>query len=187
MKSFSQQLLSLYYSPCYWPPVLLPSRVLEYFPQAEISQRSMTVTVSWISREPMQSVLSNLLASLLLIQVLTGWCDHSAQNCHEPDSVSGSHCCAAHQAGRSAQCSLKQICGSQSDRCHERHCQGVCTYIPAPNAYVNATPSAFDFVSSAVVAVGTQLSPRCDFERACVSVQSRPPLRLHLWHQVILI
>ena len=51
---------------------------------------------------------------------------------------------------------------------------------------MDAPPSAFDFVPVDVTITGGQLLTRLDLERVFVSVQSGPPLRLHLLHQVIL-
>ena len=135
----------------------------------------------------MRSVLTNLLAGLLLVQAFTGWCDRSSHDCRQPCHAGENHCSDVYDCGHLTQHSLRHCGQSPSDRDNERPCHGVCTYIPTSKVHVDSLQLGFDFVAGDIAMTGRQLLTRSDLERAGVSVESEPPLRLHLWHQVLLI
>ena len=127
----------------------------------------------------MHAVLSKLMASLLLVQSLSGWC------CHRPGSanlalpmsqvIAGCpHCCQP----RPAQPPAFPV------KCQE--CFGVCTYVPPQKAQFDSPQLVVPAnIVPAVVAADLSLASR-NTQLGGPS-ELEPPLRLHLMHQILLV
>jgi hypothetical protein len=130
------------------------------------------------------------MAILVLAQAVSGWC------CHRP-----CHCLAGEVAEFSAD--AFDVCG-HSECCHDEHeslilnasshcqcheCQGFCTYVPGAKLQI-ARPHTtvwLDAVATNDAAAQTQLVATQSSQISAASVHLRPPLRLHLLHQSLLI
>ena len=127
----------------------------------------------------MHAVLSKLMASLLLVQALTGWC------CHRPGGANlavptthvvacCSHCCQPRPAQRPV---LPVKC---------QQCSGVCTYVPTQKMQIDGPQLIVPVdVVPALAAVDFSLASR--FTRLRGPSDLEPPLRLHLLHQILLV
>lgn len=136
----------------------------------------------------MQAVLSNLMASLLLIQAVTGWCWHAPNDCAN---------CAHSTVHRVARtCSCRDQCkpcehseGSPAPGGSKGKCHGFCTYVAAQETRIDMSQATVSFNMAAIVLteLDRQLTSAIAWERACHLAVSEPPLRLHLLHQLLLI
>lgn len=136
----------------------------------------------------MQAVISNLLAGLLLIQALTGWCDRSLYVCE-------SGCAEVADSGLADNCCKHDVCPvgedrSPADSCPSKgECHGICTYVPSQETRIDTSqvvlPVAFMAVIPATADAETVSSLSLD--SLWHSAISEPPVRLHLLHQIILI
>jgi hypothetical protein len=135
-----------------------------------------------------QALMSLLMAGLLLIQAITGWCcvPLRAMTVEKCSSVSASipPVCCCHQ---------RQLPAGQSDeqpapRDGKTTCHGFCIYVPHENfsdaAHGALIVSFFAIIPASVDApVVTTLAQDCCWKLAV----DEPPLRLHLLHQVLVI
>src|SRR6476659_8496420 len=94
----------------------------------------MIVMMDLVVRGPMQATLTNLLAVLLLVQALTGWCDSCCHDNPHSDSVCGKSGCTIRDEGDSHFCNQ-----SHSEHCNDKHCQGICTYVPGTKTHIGAS------------------------------------------------
>jgi hypothetical protein len=133
----------------------------------------------------MRGTVSSLLAVLLLTQAVSGWCWQKPRDCGH---------CAAPTAEVSQTC-CGGPCGHDAEQekpvapCeHKRECHGFCTYLVPDQTQVDspdvATP--FDF-ADAHAALANMLSAGAMRWRLDGPPDAKPPLRLHLFHQVLLI
>ncbi len=127
------------------------------------------------------TVLPHLLASLLLIQSMTGWCWRCPHDtCPKVLSqAAGQITCHCHEHSKSEKPKTPDNC--------PRECQGFCVY--ASTSDTNVELPHFDpTVDSAVIApLLGGFSTHVSWELVSNSVDSRPPLRLHLLNQSLLI
>jgi hypothetical protein len=137
----------------------------------------------------MQAVFSNLMAGLLLIQALTGWCDRSPHACASrcPDAtdlVQAEDGCCRHDA-----CPVGED-RSPADSCPSKgECHGICTYVPSQETRIDTSqvvlPDSFMAVMSATL--DAEIASSLLLDALWHSAISEPPIRLHLLHQIILI
>jgi|GEM_PF-4049109 len=136
----------------------------------------------------MRAVSSILMAGLLLIQAVSGWCWHSARDyarlgtSASPKAWSVSCCdgdCEGTQDGEPSQ-----------DPCKCRlECSGICTFVPPEKTQIDAPLLAVGFDHLAVspaLADSLALSTRWT-QVVFGASKTEPPLRLYLLHQSILI
>ena len=127
----------------------------------------------------MQAIFTHLTASLLLVQVLTGWCWRCAAE--GPDCTShaqaASHCCCDPKPEES-QPEVPADC--------PRECQGVCVYLAPSNVHITLLDCTLAFGVIGTDLPYSQLSVLLR-ERASDISPPRTPLRLHLLHQLLLI
>jgi hypothetical protein len=131
----------------------------------------------------MQAELSNFMALVLLVQA-TGWCCH--RSC---DSLHSPHCEDLQTAGiagcghRDSMTDTNQPPASPG-KCPE--CFGCCTYVQPEKTQLDNVELGIPFDLSAV-ALEIRMVLACRWQLGADALQSRPPLRLHLLHQFLLI
>lgn len=134
----------------------------------------------------MHAILSHLLASILLVQALFGWCGrppYKEVNCDtSAGTFSTKSCC--NQCGTNAQ--GEHPVGPC--KC-EFECQGVCTYVRPEKTLVDSSQWSLLalFLEVDPALAGSHSAFGSIGVRACHPLDSKPPLRLHLVHQVLLI
>jgi hypothetical protein len=137
----------------------------------------------------MRAVVNNLMASLLLIQVSTGWCWHGADgcaDCHDPTVQR----VAATIGCEDDHCKSYEHRDESPDPCRdESECHGVCTYVPSHETRLDMAQLAvsFDIMPFALIVADHGILSGTTWERASHFDFSEPPLRLHLLHQLLLI
>lgn len=130
----------------------------------------------------MRALLSSLVATSLLIHAAIGCCWHHAHT----DS-----CCEPTQFEQATDCDGDHSCDKHDGHSHgpcKDHCQGTCHYLPVQKAQIDTqvSQSPLDFaaivphVSSVKLVV--QHHAECTHESA-----AGPPVRLHLFQQLLLI
>jgi hypothetical protein len=136
----------------------------------------------------MQAVFSNLLAGLLLIQALTGWCDRSPHTCVScgpvaADLVQTDDCCR-HDA-----CPVGET-ESPIDSCPSKsECHGICIYMPSQETRLDTTQVALpvSFMAAMPATADAEIVASLSLDTLSHSAIAEPPVRLHLLHQIILI
>ena len=136
----------------------------------------------------MQAVFSNLLAGLLLIQALTGWCDRSPHACAScrpvtADLVQIDDCCR-HDA-----CPVGET-GSPTDSCPSKtECHDICIYVPSQEMRIDTTQVALpvSFMAAMSATADAEIVASLSLDTLWHYAISEPPVRLHLLHQIILI
>jgi hypothetical protein len=135
----------------------------------------------------MHTFLSGLVALALLVHAVCGCCLHHAHANSPCDhgialEIAGSECCE--HTGAPAEGNLPQ---SPCDG--ERGCHGVCNYLPTPKTQFDRSHelAAIDFATTLPQYVDAQLFALCSVGAVCEPHSFEPPLRLHLWHQHLLI
>jgi hypothetical protein len=131
----------------------------------------------------MQSVISSLVAGLLLLQATTGWC------CHRPCAES-----RAEGAAQPSNCCCKRPCEDAPSHEPTRPCQcdeclGCCTFVP-PDKASSATMHvdiALEYVPSVSAIFTLNLSQPASGFGVSDSPPPRRSLRLHLLHQILVI
>jgi|SRR3989304_6324602 len=138
----------------------------------------------------MQTAVTNLLASMLLIQALTGWCCQyrcAAGLGHNPAAEASPKSACCDRCGRESRSAQDSTESATPCRCPE--CLGFCTYLPPDKTPLDDSPLE---PRSEALAVAPELAHNhvaCGFgwPLAAESVPPEPPLRLHLMHQILLI
>jgi len=136
----------------------------------------------------MQAVFSSLLAGLLLIQALTGWCDRSPLNC--ASSNADAACSIEETACCQHDCCPAGETDSPADPCSgSGECHGICIYVSSPETRIDTTQIALpiDFMAILPASVDFHVVSALALDSVWHSAISEPPLRLHLLHQIILI
>jgi hypothetical protein len=136
----------------------------------------------------MQALVSNLTASLLLTQALTGWCWQCPCDCaplarSTADEVATDDCCE--RDGRSFP---DRQPPAGSGKC-QLECRGFCIYLPVEKAQIDGPQLAvpLDFAAITSASEASQLAAGLCWDHTRKRVESEPPLRLHLLHQIIQI
>jgi hypothetical protein len=136
----------------------------------------------------MQAVFSNLLAGLLLIQALTGWCDRSPLNCASSNadassSIEDTACCQHDSCPAADTDSPADPCSGNGE------CHGICIYVSSPETRIDTTQMTLpiDFAAIVPASVDCHVVSSLALDSLWRSAISEPPLRLHLLHQIILI
>lgn len=131
----------------------------------------------------MRALFSSLVATSLLIHAAIGCCWHHAH-------VDG--CCEDVQFEQAADVDVGHSCDQHDGHSHgpcKDHCQGTCHYLPVQKTQVDTqmAHSPFDFFTAVVhrvcdVQLVVQHHAECTHESA-----AGPPVRLHLFQQLLLI
>ena len=135
----------------------------------------------------MQAALSNLMAALLLVQALTGWC------CFQPCARLGSEMVQvteSHQPPCCDDCDVENRPGPKPIApCRCQVCLGFCTYVPTDKAQVDCPELVvpFDSLAFAPVLADSHLSGNYLGSVANGRPVAELPLRLHLMHQILLV
>lgn len=132
----------------------------------------------------MREIVSSLMAGLLFIQAVSGWCwqrPRACGLCSVPVAQVLRSCCE-HDC-QDAQKEPQAPCD------HKLKCHGTCTYVSSEKVdFDGADPlPSLDFVavhSATTVALSTDA---VRWEIGHSSLYSKLPLPLHLYHQVLLI
>ena len=133
----------------------------------------------------MRTVFASLLSVLLVVHAAVGccwYCAHpeSCQSCRQTTDSHCSGCCHRHDG--------PQHKGSHGPCKSRSGCQGLCTYLPAQKVQIGRllvqAPMDFAVIDSAV-----SHSPALAELSINVARQRlfEPPVRLHLFHQILLI
>jgi len=139
----------------------------------------------------MRSFLANLAAAALLFHAFAGCCGQGLKSCAD--------CCHLVQSGNRAEargCSHDHDADDDHSAPHpsppckcQLECHSVCIALPPQKTVLDA---AHDFTTFELAVINPSLPAgqaptSADWERARVSVESGPPMRLHLLHQSLLI
>jgi hypothetical protein len=133
----------------------------------------------------MRIFFSSLVAASLLIHAVLGCCWHHAQD------LSGCGDTVAEQAVDAGCCHHDhgdQDHGQPSHAPCKGHCQGLCTYLPVQKTQLDHQQlhAALDFAIIAPATGDAQIAAGFCLARAHETA-AQPPLRLHLFHQILLI
>ncbi len=135
----------------------------------------------------MHAVLSHSMAALLFIHALLGCCWHhahrSAPSESTPAQTSKPVACCHHQDEGESEQQPQAPCDGRLE------CQGICTYLPPQKTQIDFAQVLLPFDHVAVLpAAGSDcLAPTASWEFNCGPLDLKPPLRLHLLHQILLI
>jgi len=136
----------------------------------------------------MRAFSSMLMAGLLCIQAVSGWCWHDARDCTgfeatiAPMVWTGS-CC-------DGDCHGSRDGGPSQDPCKGRlECSGICTFVPPEKTQIDAPLLTVGFDQLAVSpALADSLTVATRWTQVVFGTsKTEPPLRLYLLHQSILI
>ncbi len=131
----------------------------------------------------MHAFISNAMAAWLVILAVSGWCHSTSDGVSDSSKPNVVACCkhCDHQTGKENQ--------PAAPRQPRTDCHGVCIYLPVQESQVDSTPVLlpFDFAAIIPSLEGSQVAAALSWERSCDPMQSEPPLRLHLLHQIMLI
>lgn len=137
----------------------------------------------------MRIIFASLVAASLLIHAVIGCCWHHAQDeascCNEvaAEQAVDAGCCHHDHGDRSS-----QEHGQPSHAPCKSHCQGLCTYLPVQKSQLDhqQLQAALDFAIIAPATGDAQMAAGFCFARAH-ETSAEPPLRLHLFYQILLI
>ena len=137
------------------------------------------------SGEPMREIVSSLMAVLLFIQAASGWCWQPRRDCWQcsiPVAKVSQPCCGH-------DCEGGQGKQPQAPCDHKLECHGICTYVLPERTQIDSSDSvaSLDFVAVHATAAIALTTDVVRWELGQCSLDSKPPLRLHLYHQVLLI
>jgi hypothetical protein len=138
----------------------------------------------------MQAIFSNLVAASLFIHAMIGCCWHHAHDsscCDESpaEQVVETNCCH-HDHGDRNDTPLGEPshapCQGQS------HCQGLCNYLPVQKTQLDTVDLSvpLDYAIIAPATYEIQVAALLHMERVHETA-AKPPMRLHLFHQILLI
>ena len=146
-----------------------------------------TVQRSVFGGQLMKTLITNLLASVLLIQALTGWCCSHACACS--NSTNRVSICAVPVNQCCGKCEKRTVPAKPAKPCKCQECHGLCTYLPTQKTHRDSAKiaSPFDLAESmSWCALPTgDVIPRSTLELSTSHLAQ--PLRLHLLHQIFLI
>ena len=133
----------------------------------------------------MQAVFSSLMAAWIFVLAVSGWC------CRPPSFWRLGE--SSEVVSLAAECC--QHCCQQGHRedeptapCKDRkECHGTCTYVPVQKTSFEAKAALtpFDFTAMIPMLGGSQVATALSWERADDPGRFEPPIRLHLYHQVL--
>jgi hypothetical protein len=131
-----------------------------------------------------QAFVSYILAGLLLIQSVTGWCWQCSSEPNSPtaDAATVQHDCSCYECDGAT----GEAPSPEPGEC-PWECQGICIYFSSLSTHLDALQ--FDLALDLVTVLSDfrYLSPVAPWEQAGDALAARPPLRLHLLHQILLI
>ena len=136
----------------------------------------------------MRAFSSILMASLLLIQAVSGWCWHPARDCTGLGLSAAPvawtvRCCNCDREGAKEEEPSQAPC-----RCR-LECSGICTYVPPVKTQIDAPQLVVDFDHLAISpALADSQAVSTNWTQVAYGASElAPPLRLHLLHQTLLI
>lgn len=134
----------------------------------------------------MRAVSSNLMAGLLLIQALSGWCWQSAREriALEASAVqvmSTERCCDCEESGDEDPSQAPCKCRLE--------CSGICTFVPPEKTQLDLPQLVvgFDHLAVAVALADSQIVSAFWTEVAGGPSELKSQLPLYLLHQILLI
>jgi hypothetical protein len=135
----------------------------------------------------MRALFSSLVACSLLIHAALGCSWH-----HEHDGLCSQEAASEHAVAKC--CHHHDGPQEQHDQpshspCDgHSHCQGLCSYLPVQKSQLDSDYHSvlLDFAAIAPALCDVQVSGLVCFERSHETAAG-PPLRLHLYHQILLI
>lgn len=136
----------------------------------------------------MRAFSSFLMAGLLTIQAVSGWCWHPARDCTglETSTVPAAwtvKCC-------DGDCEGAHEGEPSQDPCECRlECSGICTFVPPEKTQIDAPQLAvcFDHLAVCPALADSQAVSTNWTQVTYGASELEPPLRLHLLHQTLLI
>jgi hypothetical protein len=139
----------------------------------------------------MRAVFSSLVATALLIHAVMGCCWHHAHDAlcsirSSAEQALETGCCH-HDQGEHGDQQQGQPSHAPC-RGHSHCCQGLCTYLPAQKTQLDTLQShvPLDFAAIVQATCDAHVSALFHIERTHETAAG-PPLRLHLYHQILLI
>ena len=131
----------------------------------------------------MNVILSMVMSGLLLIHAVLGCCWHHAHTCARHDSA------AEHAEPLDTCCKDHQCPAEHEGPCNCRiECHGVCIYMTSQKVQIDCTQLVIPFEFVAIE--GSFVDPQAAKplrEALGRAIAALPPLRLHLFHQILLI
>jgi hypothetical protein len=136
----------------------------------------------------MNAILSILTAAALFIHAAMGCCWHHTHHCGHGDATTAGvsqpvQCCKHHHPAQHGK--------QPADPCKCKvECHGVCIYLPTQKTHIDAPRIVIPFNHVAVIpalADTHHLSAPFRLDGTGGALESEPPLRLHLLHQILLI
>lgn len=136
----------------------------------------------------MRNSISILMAGWLFTVTAFGWCCHPASECArfgqqaEASAVAATTCCDNCKHEASPQDSPSAPCECDSD------CMGICKSVPATKVQLDSQQVLrYDIALVGCEAKGIAAGLLPFFSARVSVLGSEPPLRLHLFHQILLI
>lgn len=138
----------------------------------------------------MAALVYKLMACLLLLQAVSGWC------CHRPCPNDGSCAPSANSVSTKAcghkhrKCQEEKAPESPEAPCEHDDCQGYCQYVAPPQLEIDLSQILLTphFLLAGTPAVDlVKASTACEQLAADEGATLARPLRLHLWNQLLLI
>jgi hypothetical protein len=136
----------------------------------------------------MRTVFCSLLSASLLIHALLGCCWHDV---HEAVACDGPHSVA--DADDDCDCDHDHDAAQGGHNSHapckgHPNCHGLCTYLPVQKSQLSQCLDyvLIDFAVDVKAAGGSQLTAQ-SFALCESATCASPPVRLHLYHQILLI
>lgn len=134
----------------------------------------------------MRSIFCNLLSAALLIHAMFGCCWHDAHEAVASEashaSLDGTDCCRDHDGAADGH-------GSHAPCKGHPNCHGLCSYLPAQKSEIGKCLKhalIVDFAIDANAACGLQIAA-LSFAPGSHAASIATPVRLHLFHQILLI
>jgi hypothetical protein len=139
----------------------------------------------------MHAVISIMMAVLLGVHALFGCCRYPGHSCKQyrcnqcSQSAHDAHSQCCQQPGQG-------ISHQERHQCPHRdrvECHGVCVYLPSQEMQMDCSQGAVPIDQFAILATSTD-ALYVGFSQWTIShgrLNSKLPLRLHLWHQILLI
>jgi hypothetical protein len=163
---------------------------LREFPQGRLTLLPITAMIVMDrTNERMRAFSSILMAGLLTIQAVSGWCWHPARDCAGLEASTAPaewtvKCCDGDCKGAHDGEPSQSPCKCRLE------CSGVCTFVPPEKTQVDANPqpaNGFDQLAVSTALADSQAVPTNWTQVFCGTSELQSPLRLHLLHQILLI
>jgi hypothetical protein len=136
------------------------------------------------SNEPMHTIFCSLLSVSLLFHAVLGCCRHPSDDAEANDTSAISHladddCCETD--------GTKADGNGHHGPCKDSHCHASCNYLPAQKSQIEKSRSYETFDAACCSDAPRYWQPCGQNLAAFTRHVLQPPIRLHLYHQILLI